>query len=154
MTTPPSHAPRTVLLACCLLVALPLSGCLDGGDASGDGATLTGDGPTDRNDTPTDRPTVPSDAGPEERALAAEEDYIVDRLEGAPCVESWGLTDYGGIEENATIDERTEDGVYVDASHPYWYGTDRAEVDGGTFARYLVTDDTVQRIEGDDLEPC
>ncbi|MFW5919616.1 MAG: hypothetical protein ACOCSF_05390 [Halanaeroarchaeum sp.] len=39
-------------------------------------------------------------------------------------------------------------------THPYWYGTDETEADGGSHALYLVTPDAVQRVRSDDVSPC
>lgn len=164
--SPDASRAGTVVLVCCLLLGLSLAGCLGVGDATERGGTQTGvDTPNqtatptdihtaDRTASPTETPTAPSDTDAEERALAAEEEYITDRLENAACVNSWGLTDYGGIPENATVSERSEDGVTVEVTHPYWYGTDSKEVDAGTRAEYLVTEESVQRVDGDELEPC
>lgn len=154
MASCPPRSARTIVLVCCLLVGLSLGGCLGSSDAGGANGTPTDASPADRNVTSTDEPVNLNDTDLEERVLATEEDYITERLESAPCVNSWGLTSYGGIDENATISERTDDGTYVEVSHPYWYGTDSEEVDAGTHARYLVSNDAVQRVDGDDLSPC
>lgn len=95
-----------------------------------------------------------TDEEAKERALTVEEDHITEQLENASCVSDWGLTAYGGIEENATVSNRTADGVRVEVTHPYWYSAEQDEVDGGSNALYLVTAETVQRNNGTDVSPC
>ena len=127
---------RRPFLALCVLLSGVLAGCVGGPVV----------GPSDGRDS-TDERAV-------ERALATEEEYVVSVLESAPCVESWGLTPYGGIEENGTITDRTGGGVVVTVTHPYWYGTEELESDGGTEARYRVTTERVERLDGTELAPC
>lgn len=142
----------TVVLLCCLLSNPAIAGCLGVADVGDSDRTEVGE----LNGTET-RGSDGTDVGDEEakeRALAAEEDYLTSQFENASCIEEWGLTAYGGIAENATISNRTVDGVYVEVTHPYWYGTGQDEVDYGSTALYLVTPDNVQRIDGDDISPC
>ena len=135
---------QSTALVYVLLVSLVLAGCLGGSDVRNPGGTGM-----DVHDE-----TELGDESARERALSAEEAFITQQLENAPCVEGWGLTEYGGIAKDAVIENRTADGVYVEVTHPYWYGTEQDEVDGGTTARYLVTAENVQRIDGDKLNPC
>ena len=119
---------RAVHWICCLALCLAATGCL-----GGSGVT---------------------NADARARALAAEEAHVTQRLENASCVRDWGLTGYVGIEEEATVVERTTDGVRVSVTHPYWYSTNETEGDGGSRAVYLVTPKRVQRLNGDDVTPC
>ena len=114
-----------------LVVALSLAGCLgiDGGPAVTDEAAR-------------------------ERALAAEEQYLRDRLENASCAEGWGTNSYTGIQQEATVVNHTTDGVFVDVVHPFWYGTATVDADGRSEATYLVTDDEARRVRGTDVSPC
>lgn len=112
----------------CLAVCLAISGCLVG--------------------------LAVMDEEAKERALDAERAHITEQLENASCVESWGLENYGGIEESATVTDRSDDGVSVRVTHPYWYGTSTVESDGGSNASYLVTADTVRRVDGTVVSPC
>jgi hypothetical protein len=97
---------------------------------------------------------IPNESA-KERALDAEEAYLKAQFRNASCVESWGTYATAGIDRNATIINRTADGVYVEVTHPYWYGTDdNTEVDDGSTALYLVKHETVHRIRGDDVSPC
>ena len=95
-----------------MLLAASTAGCLGGSEISG------------------------SDA--RERALAAEEQHIPDQLENASCVTGWSPTSFVGLEEQATVENRTNDGVYVVVKHPYSYSTDEVNADVGSEARYLV----------------
>lgn len=117
-----------VRVACCLLVVLATTGCLTGAGVSNDAA--------------------------KEQALDAEEAYITEQFEDAPCVESWSLTSFVGIEEEASVLNRTADGVYVDVTHPLSYATDEEEADVKTEATYLVTPDAVRRVSGTNASPC
>lgn len=116
------------LCLCCLLLSLSIAGCTGGpGVSNGDA---------------------------KERALSAEEDYIAEELESAACVESWGLTSYAGVEAEARVTNRTDDGVYVSVRHPYWYSTEEVEADVGSEARYLVTGEATERVGGTEVSPC
>lgn len=126
MAPPRSYGP--LLCLCCLVVSATIAGCL-GGIGVGDGEAR-------------------------ERALAVEGDHIAEQFENATCVEGWGLTSYAGVEKEATVTNRTADGVYVEVTHPYWYSTDRDEADVGSNAHYLVTADAVRRVGGTDVSPC
>jgi len=95
-----------------------------------------------------------TDEDAKERALTAEEQYITEQLENASCVNSWSLNSYVGLEEQATVTNQTDKGVHVAVKHPYTYGTEKDEADGGTEAHYLVTPDQVDRINGTKLSPC
>lgn len=126
MTSP--RLQHAALWLCGLLVGLSVAGCLGG-------------------------PAVTADDA-KERALAAEGDDVTARLENASCVDGWGLTSYAGVERTATVTNRTADGVYVAVTQPYWYSTAREEADVGSEATYLVTADTVRRVDGTDVAPC
>ncbi|MFC6952384.1 hypothetical protein [Halorubellus litoreus] len=115
-------------VSCCLLVVLATAGCLTAGGVSNDDAT--------------------------ERALDAEEASITERFENASCVESWSLTSYVGIDEEATVLNRTADGVYVNVTHPLSYATDDEEADVATDATYLVTENETRRVSGTNVSPC
>lgn len=117
-----------VLCLCCLLMLLPVAGCM------GDSGVSKG--------------------AAKERALSAEEEHIAGQMENAPCVEGWGLTSYAGVEEEARVTNRTADGVYVAVTHPYAYSTAEVEADVGSDARYLVTEDAVERVGGTEVSPC
>lgn len=104
--------------------------------------------------TTTVSPRSISNASATERALAAEEASLEAVFRNASCVESWGTDATVGIDREATVVNRTADGVYVEVTHPYWYGTDDTEADDGSHALYLVTPETVHRVRGDDVSPC
>jgi len=98
-------------------------------------------------------PSSVSDDEAKERALAAEEAHLSERLEAADCLENWGTTATTASEE-ATVAERTGDGVRVLLQHPYWYSTDDTEADASSSAQYLVDAETAERVGGDDVDPC
>lgn len=89
-----------------------------------------------------------------ERALDAEEQYITEQLENASCVESWSPTSFVGLEEEATIMNRTDKGVQVVVKHPYSVATEELEADTESEARYLVTPEDEDRISGTKVSPC
>lgn len=154
-----TYSRRGVLLTCGLAVGLGTGGCLGESPQNGDGresdttdSTETNSRPVTSN-PPTVSSSVVSDEEARERALAAEEAHLTDAFENASCVEEWGLTPYVGQEREATVTDRTEDGVRVRVTHPYWYSTEQVDADSRSDARYLVTAEDSRRI-GDDVSPC
>lgn len=124
-----SSRPQTsVLFVCCILVVVSTAGCLGTSGVSN------------------------SDA--KERALAAEEQHITEQLENASCVESWSLASFVGLEKEASVTNRTDEGVHVVVKHPYSYSTERDEADVESEAHYLVSPDDVDRISGTEVSPC
>ena len=101
----------------------------------------------------TGRPPVAADEATE-RALAAEEEYISTRLDGASCVDGWSLRSYVGLSENATVHNTTDDAVYVDVTHPYTYATETVNADIASEATYRVTANETERVAGTDVSPC
>ena len=88
-----------------------------------------------------------------DRALAAEETYVSEQLSAAECVTEWG-TDPTVEDREAAVTNRSVDGVAVNVTQPYWYGTADTDADGATAARYLVTENATTRLDGDELSPC
>ena len=84
------------------------------------------------------------------RALAAEESYLTDKLQSVSCLEEWGTT-ATTASRDATVTNRTSDGVHVEITHPYWYHSERVEADASTNALYIVTADSVERKRGDSV---
>ncbi|WP_144903209.1 hypothetical protein [Halobellus captivus] len=103
--------------------------------------------------SPTDTTPV-SNSDAEDRALAAEADHIRSRLENASCVDEWGLTSYTGVETEASVTDRTAEGIHVEVAHPYWYSTEEIEADVGSNARYVISERETRRADGDDVSPC
>jgi hypothetical protein len=94
-----------------------------------------------------------SDEDAKERALQAESQYIRTQLEGADCLHSWD--DSSTIEEQATVTQRTGEGVYVDVVSPYAISrTEDSVGDTASEATYIVRPDETERIAGDDVSPC
>jgi len=89
-----------------------------------------------------------------ERALDAEKRHITEQLEDSSCVESWSLHSFVGLEEQATVTNRTDSGAHVAVKHPYSYSTKRDEADVESEANYLVTADDVNRVSGTNVSPC
>lgn len=88
-----------------------------------------------------------------DRALTAEEAFVSERLANASCLESWG-TDPTVVDREATVADRTRDGVEVNVTQPYWYATERDEADDASRARFVVTRNDTERLDGDDVTPC
>ena len=85
-----------------------------------------------------------------ERALSAEEEYITRQLQNTSCDRHWDM--YGATgEKQATVINRTADGVYVDVVDPYYVTTDAEEVDAISEAQYFVTEEIVQRVTVSDV---
>lgn len=107
-----------------------------------------------------------SDTDAKERALQAEESYLTAHLSNASCLENWG-TSPTVTNEEATVVNRTQDGVLVAVKHPFSYTkvlastgdsdstrSARSYADGASRARYLVTEEAVRRVSGDEVQPC
>jgi len=90
----------------------------------------------------------------------------VARLSNANCLETWE-TNPTVTNENATVVNRTQDGVIVRVEHPYSYtevpaNTDDTDqnvtvssyADGASRARYLVRRNDIRRVSGDVIRPC
>jgi hypothetical protein len=95
-----------------------------------------------------------STANAKERALTAEERYLRSRLRNANCVDGWSLTSFVGLEQSATVTNRTAEGVTVEVSHPYSYRSSDVDADVESEARYLVTENETRRVDGPDVAPC
>lgn len=95
-----------------------------------------------------------TDEEAKERALAAEEQHITDQLENTSCVESWSPTSFVGLEEEATVTNRTDEWMHVVVKHPYSVTTEEIEADTESESRYLVTSENVDRISGTKVSPC
>lgn len=94
-----------------------------------------------------------SDARARELALQAEYEYVENQLEKADCLEEWG-TSGSTVREEAKIDDRTTAGVYVDVIAPYWTSTKHKVDDTGSEARYVITQNEGNRVDGKDIAPC
>lgn len=152
---PASPTRRRFLGSTGIALATLLAGC------SGPDVTTESRSTTDTTENETISPSILSDPAAKERALAAEEEYLEGQLAGATCLDDWGTT-ATVIEKEATVIDRTEDGVRVEVIHPYWYtktvsgqGTSIQEhADAGTRATYLVTTEDADRVNGDVVTPC
>jgi hypothetical protein len=157
---PSAYSRRTVLSLCAAGFGLG-TGCL-GNSTEGSNFAETTAMATDDDTTTGTHPTpnetalpasVVSDDEAKERALAAEKEYLAGQLRSAPCLDDWGTYPTTASKE-ATVTERTTDGVRAEVVHPYSYSTDRTEADGASSAEYLVTDHETTRVDGDVVTPC
>lgn len=131
MIMPPPHSRRQILCSAGIVSSIGLAGCLGGAISD---VYLT-------------------DGVAKERALEAEESYLVERLENASCLTGWGTSETTA-QTTASVADRTAEGVVVDVTHAYWYSTEKAEADGASEARYVITDDDTRRIHGETVSPC
>ncbi|KAB1193721.1 hypothetical protein GJR96_09830 [Haloferax sp. MBLA0076] len=158
MTTPRPRRRVLQRTGVALISGIGLTGCL-GEAPTGDNDTTTTHSETTKvqTATPNSETEVPlaeiSDEDAKARALAAEEAYLETRLQNATCLLSWGTTPTTASKE-ATVVERSADGVVVDVTHPYWYGKENEEADSVSEAFYLVNETSVERTSGDDISPC
>lgn len=142
-----------------LVIGGSLAGCLGNPPTAADETTTTSRPETagDQTEPPENQPdnslSEISDEEATTRALAAEETYLQSRLQNASCLLSWGTTPTTSSEE-ATVVERTAEGVVVDVTHPYWYSKEGEEADLSSHAFYLVTETRIERTSGDDVAPC
>lgn len=161
MPTPRSRRRVLQRVGAALVSGGGLAGCLDvepdESDGSDDSTETTHSETTDVETTTEFRTGTPptEDAEPtaEAQALAAEERYLVSRLQNASCLLSWGTTPATASKE-ATIVNRSADGVVVDVTHPYWYSIEGEEADLVSEAFYLVNETGVRRTSGDEVSPC
>lgn len=96
-------------------------------------------------------------------ALDAEEVYLSKHFANATCLEDWGTYPTTASKE-ASVTNRTAEGVYMDVVHPFSYRTKPKEVgegkkvqteaDGASEASYLITDNSSIRLQGDAIAPC
>ncbi|AUX08106.1 hypothetical protein AArcSl_0453 [Halalkaliarchaeum desulfuricum] len=117
-----------------------LAGCLDSPSVTSN----------DLDGTTTSTPETISKDEAKKRAYEAEEEFVIEIVKNAECVTSDVGTGYP-YTEFTSIDDRTEEGVYVAVELPYWYKTGIAHVHTKTQATYFVTDDTVERVDGDEV---
>lgn len=150
----PDMSLRTALLVVAAGTLL-LAGCAD---------SLGGDTPAADRQTPaTATPSQLPASEVTDRALEAETSYVSARLENASCLRSWGIGEYTTNAE-ATVLDRTERGVIVEAQRPYSWEKNASPVDGASNARsvadlvsnarYLVTANDTVRQSGPSIDPC
>ena len=96
--------------------------------------------------------TVVTDAAGD-RALAAEEAYLDDRLAAADCLDSYGTAEIV-VSERARVVAVRPTGLVVAVRHPYAYSTTDLEADDASEARYLVGPTATERLVGDRIDPC
>jgi hypothetical protein len=93
-----------------------------------------------------------------QRALAAEEDYVADRLSDTLCLTDWGVNEGAGPSRDASITGLSTSGVRVHVTVPYAYTTESdgepVFADTASEATYVVTPVTTRRVSGDDLPVC
>lgn len=152
----PRHSRLTLLCLVCV-VGLGVAGCFGTApdpDDSSERPLMESPEEEPSATEPTPIPgTVLSSENATARALAAEESYLTDRLRNASCLSDWG-TEPTVVNSEATVVNRTADGVTVDVTHPYWYSTAADEVDASSNARYVVGPERTDRISGDVVAPC
>jgi hypothetical protein len=93
-----------------------------------------------------------------QRALAAEEDYVADRLSDTLCLTDWGVNEGAGPSRDASITGLSTSGVRVHVTVPYAYTTESdgepVFADTASEATYVVTPVTTRRVSGDDVPTC
>jgi hypothetical protein len=93
-----------------------------------------------------------------QRALAAEEDYVADRLSDTPCLTDWGVNEGAGPSRDASITKLSTSGTHVRVTVPYAYTTEHDGepifADTASEATYVVTPVTTRRVGGDALPAC
>ncbi|KAB1198625.1 MULTISPECIES: hypothetical protein [Haloferax] len=158
---PSTHSRRSLLtrVGATLVSGVGLAGCLREAPETESESTNTTHSETteDQTTTPASQTEIPfaevTDEDAEARALAAEEAYLDSRLQNASCLLSWGTTPSTASRE-ATVVERSADGVVVDVTHPYWYSKEGEEADLVSEAFYLMNNTSVRRTSGDEVSPC
>lgn len=155
---------RTVLRASGVVFALGATGCTEylPYETSSDettvaytttrlNSTTTRPRSTSSEET-TVAPSIVSDEEAKERTLTAEEEFLTEQLQNASCLTDWGVTP--GSISDATVTKRTADGVYVAVTVEWYYTKGDTDDDGASNAVYVVTADSIKRVQGDKLSPC
>lgn len=140
-----------------LVVAVALAGCAGGLGLADRSATT--EQSTTAPATTADR--MPSPDPPDELtnetakrvALDHEEAYVHDRLRTASDVRRFGVRENATTYVDAEVLNESDGGVYVRVHMPYSYSTDSVEADGSTDAVYFVSEETVERVRGDEVSP-
>lgn len=139
-------------LVLAVAVVLLLAGC------SASFGTTTQETTTDRATT-ADRMTYPgppadlTNESAKAVALDYEEAYVHNRLRNASEVDSFGVRDGVVVSVEAAVLNESDGGVYVRVQMPYWWGNEDVDSDGGTNAVYFVSEETVERVRGDEVSP-
>jgi len=120
-----------------LLSGIVLSGCV--GDQTQDEVTGTS-------------PDI-SGTEVEDRVLEAEQTYVEQQLNNASCLAEWGTEPVVGS-RNVTIENHASEGVYANVRFPYWYSTGDTTHDSISNSKYLVSNNSVDRLDGPQIEPC
>ncbi|MFT4885736.1 MAG: hypothetical protein ACI8U4_003264 [Natronomonas sp.] len=93
----------------------------------------------------------------EQRALAAEEDYVAAQLEDESCLTDWGTRE-GAATQRAEVTGVSDEGIRVKVRLPYAYTTEQdgetMHADAVSEATYAVTRTDARRVRGDDISPC
>lgn len=99
-----------------------------------------------------------------DRALSAEERHISARLSNVSCLSEWGVGS-ATVVESANVENRTDGGVHVRVTHPYWYEQVHqpadpnvsgavSHADAAAEATYRVTGEETTRLQGTTVAPC
>ncbi|SDX38707.1 hypothetical protein SAMN05443574_14110 [Haloarcula vallismortis] len=88
-----------------------------------------------------------------DRALEAETEYVSARLQNASCL-TYGETGEFTTSAEATVINRTQDGVVVNVQRPYSWEKDGTVADLVSNASYLVTENQTIRRSGTSIAPC
>jgi len=133
-----SHTTRLAIVAVLLLFA----GCGGSFDTQTPGATQQ-----------TVAPATLPDSEATDRALEAETDYVSARLENASCL-SYGETGEFTASAEATVTNRTQNGVVLNVQRPYSWAKNDTVADLVSNASYLVTKNQTNRRSGTSISPC
>lgn len=130
-----------------LVVAVTLAGCAGGL------------GLADRPATTADRmlyPDPPDELTSESAkavALDYEEAYVHNRLRMASELTYFSVREGYVMSVESEVLNESDGGVYVRVQMPYSTGTEDSTGDGGTNAVYFVSEETVERVRGDEVSP-
>lgn len=156
---------RDILCLCGVTFGLGTAGCLED-SPSGNGFETTVSNTTTQVESTTthtpvttsDRTTIAlidvSDEEAIERALAAEEEFLAEHFRNASCLTDWGVTPRSAASQTK-VTKRTAEGVYVAATVEWYTTTEEVDDDGLSKAVYVVTADSIERVQGDSpWSPC
>lgn len=140
-----------------LVVAVTLAGCAGGLGLADRPATT--DRTTTELATTADRmlyPDPPDELTSESAkavALDYEEAYVHNRLRMASELTYFSVREGYVMSVESEVLNESDGGVYVRVQMPYSTGTEDSTGDGGTNAVYFVSEETVERVRGDEVSP-
>ncbi|WP_410764715.1 hypothetical protein [Haloferax sp. DFSO60] len=88
-----------------------------------------------------------------QRAIAHEETYLDTQLANESCLTSYGTAETTSRTRASVVDYGLTSRT-VRVHHAYWFSTEELDADVSSVATYVVTLDSVRRVDGETVTPC